>query len=119
MTLGERLKKARKDKKLTQQSVADALGVAKSTYCGYESGFRKPDVLTVQRLAAILDVTGSYIIGSEVKESDPAEFLYISRPSGDESIDELRKQLHDYIDSLTDEEIRAMCVVFKLQKSNP
>ena len=93
MTLGERLKKARKDKKLTQQVVADSLGVAKSTYCGYESDFRKPDVLTVQKLAAILDVSGSYIIGSEESSTETVEFLYVSHPTGDESIDELRKQL--------------------------
>lgn len=116
MTLGERLRKARKDKKLTQQTVADSLGVAKSTYCGYESGFRKPDVLTVQKLAAILDVSGSYIIGSEENASEAVEILYVSHPTGNESTDELRKMLHDYIDSLSDDELRAMSVMFKIEK---
>ena len=116
MKIGERLKTARKDKKLTQQQVADALGVAKSTYSGYESGFRKPDVLTVQKLAAILDVSGNYLIGAEDPAGDAVEFLYISHPSGDESVDDLRKQLHDYIDSLDEDELRAMSVMFRIQK---
>ena len=33
----ENLRKARLEKKLTQQRVADLLGVAKSTYCQYET----------------------------------------------------------------------------------
>lgn len=116
MTLGERLKKARKEKKLTQQYMADCLGIAKSTYCGYESDFRKPDVLTVQRMAPILGVSGSYIIGDVEITSGASEILYISRPTGDESSDELRKQLHDYIDSLDDDELQAMSVMFKLRR---
>ena len=116
MKIGERLKTARKDKRLTQQQVADALGVAKSTYSGYESGFRKPDVLTVQKLAAILEVSGGYLIGAEAPTDDAVEFLYVSHPSGDESVDDLRKQLHDYIDSLDEDELRAMSVMFRIQR---
>lgn len=111
MTLGERLKKARKDMKLTQESVAAAIGIAKTTYNGYERDFRKPDVLTVQKLAAILNVTGSYIIGSEEDEA-AAESNQPSQPTDDQ-----RQQLHKYIDTLTDEEVRAMCVVFRIGRA--
>ena len=34
----ENLREARLRKKLTQQQVADRLGIAKSTYCQYETG---------------------------------------------------------------------------------
>lgn len=107
MTLGERLKKARKDMKLTQEAVAAAIGIAKTTYNGYERDFRKPDVLTVQKLAAILNVTGSYIIGSEEEVTVESNQSY--QPTDDQ-----RRQLHEYIDTLTDEEVRAMCIIFKI-----
>jgi transcriptional regulator with XRE-family HTH domain len=110
MTLGERLKKARKDMKLTQEAVAAAIGIAKTTYNGYERDFRKPDVLTVQKLAAILNVTGSYIIGSE--EEVTTESNQLCQPTDDQ-----RRQLHEYIDTLTDEEVRAMCVVFRIGRT--
>lgn len=51
-------------------------------------------------------------------QSVQTETIYSSLSSGDESIDELRRQIHEYIDSLSDEEIRAMCVVFRLHKTD-
>lgn len=116
-TLGERLKRARKEKGLTQQQVANYLGIAKSTYCGYESNFRKPDVLTIQRVSSILEVSGNYLIGSdEAEDTSFSDVLYISRPTGDETTDELRRQLHDFIDQLSDEDLRAMSVMIKFNK---
>ena len=38
----ENLREARLRKKLTQQQVADRLGIAKSTYCQYETGASEP-----------------------------------------------------------------------------
>ncbi len=109
MTLGERLKSARKEKKYTQQYMADQLEVAKSTYCGWESNFRKPNVLMIQRIANILDVSGNYLIGSENASSDAQpDILYISRPTGVETTDELRKRLHDLIDQLGDEDLKLL-----------
>ena len=117
MTLGERIKKARKDKKFTQQFVADAVGVAKSTYCGYESNFREPNVLMIQKLANVLGVTGDYLIGSVEKEKKSfSDAIYISRPTGNEDTDELRRQLHEFIDQLSDDDLRAMSVKIKFNR---
>ena len=44
MGFSEQLKKARVSMGYTQQQVADALGLTASTYCGYETGKRQPDV---------------------------------------------------------------------------
>jgi DNA-binding XRE family transcriptional regulator len=38
--IGERLRKIRKQRGLTLQETADKLGVARSTYAGYESNYR-------------------------------------------------------------------------------
>lgn len=38
----------------TQQDVADAVGVERSTYAMYESGRRNPPVATAQRIATFL-----------------------------------------------------------------
>ena len=47
----ENLREARLRKKLTQQQVADRLGIAKSTYCQYET---------------ILETTGDALLGIEI-----------------------------------------------------
>lgn len=54
MAFPEQLKKARLAIGYTQQQVADAMGITNSTYCGYETGKRQPDVAKIKQLAKIL-----------------------------------------------------------------
>ena len=63
----ENLRAARLRKKLTQQQVADKLGIAKSTYCQYETGASEPNVLRLKELARILETTGDALLGIEVR----------------------------------------------------
>lgn len=41
----------RKQKNLTIQNMADALGIAKSTYASYESGYRQPPIDALIKIA--------------------------------------------------------------------
>lgn len=68
MEFHDKLRSARNETGLTQQQVADKMGITKSTYCGYETGKRKPDVKKIKELARILNVTGSYLIGVDEQE---------------------------------------------------
>ena len=61
--IGQRLYELRKRNNWPLQYVADQLGIAKSTYAGYESGYREPSLETVQRLATLLNVTSDYLLG--------------------------------------------------------
>ena len=63
MTFGERLQIARKDKGYTQEQVAEFIGVAKSTYTGYEKNNREPDVFKIKRLVEVLGVNSSWLLG--------------------------------------------------------
>ena len=65
MGFSEQLKKARVSMGYTQQQVADALGLTASTYCGYETGKRQPDVAKLKQLARILNTTGSFLLETE------------------------------------------------------
>ena len=42
---------------LTQQQLADALGITRSAYCGYEIGRRSPDIDTLISLAEFYGIT--------------------------------------------------------------
>lgn len=61
--LPERLKKARKRKKLMQKDVAEHLKMATHSYQNYEGGQRRPDYETLVAIADLLDVTTDYLLG--------------------------------------------------------
>lgn len=64
--LSERLKQLRNERKLTQQNLADHLGVKLRTYQYYESGNDKahrPDLETLDTLADLYGVSIDYLIG--------------------------------------------------------
>lgn len=55
MTIGEKLKAARERRKLTQQAIAEALGVSQPTIHSWESGETMP---RMKRLAAVAEAYG-------------------------------------------------------------
>lgn len=62
MSFQEQLKKARINKGYTQQQIADLMGITNSTYCGYETGKRQPDVAKIKQLAEILNTSGDELL---------------------------------------------------------
>ncbi len=57
----------RKQNKLSQQQLADALGVSRSTYCSYETGRRKPDIDVLKKLSKIFKLKIDTIVGNDVE----------------------------------------------------
>lgn len=57
------LKKAREAKGLTQQQVADLIGVTRESYARYENGTRNPNLQNLSDLADLLNVTTDYLLG--------------------------------------------------------
>lgn len=62
MSFAEQLKRSRIARGLTQQQVADKMGITNSTYCGYETGKRQPDVAKIKQLAIILNTSGDILL---------------------------------------------------------
>ncbi|APC08571.1 helix-turn-helix domain-containing protein [Neomoorella thermoacetica] len=62
-TLGERLRKLREEKGLTQIELAKKLSLANSTISQYEANKRTPDPPTLQRLADFFGVSIDYLLG--------------------------------------------------------
>lgn len=59
----ERLYKLRKERKWSLQDTADQLGIAKSTYAGYESGYREPSLQALSQIADLFGTTVDFILG--------------------------------------------------------
>ena len=60
-----RLKEIRKQNGLTQEQIANIIGVAKTTYCNYENNVREIDINTLKKLANYYNVTIGYLLGIE------------------------------------------------------
>ena len=61
MALEDRIKEARKNNGLTQQQAATMIGVAKSTWAGYESGNSTPDIDKIVKIMDVLGVDANYL----------------------------------------------------------
>jgi transcriptional regulator with XRE-family HTH domain len=63
------LKTLRKRKGLTQGEVSKSIGIARTTYSGYELGTSEPDFNILNKLAEFYDVDPNMLIGKQ-KEND-------------------------------------------------
>lgn len=65
MTFGEKLRQLRKSRGISQQKLADGLGVAQSSVAAYEAGTREPSFEVVQKFARYFRVPFSSLMPSD------------------------------------------------------
>lgn len=71
---GERLKKLRRQKNLSQQEVADKLGMHFTNVSRYERGLAGPSSETLKKLAEILSVSSGYLVEGALEDGVQAHF---------------------------------------------
>lgn len=86
MELHERLKQLRKEKKLTQKELANALNIPYRTLLNWELNTRKPSYENMIKMQEFFNVSGAYLRG----ETDIKEAMTWDDP---EIMDEVEKQL--------------------------
>ena len=59
----ERIKTKRIQKKLTQQQVANELGISRVTYTNYEKDRREPSIEILNKLANLYETSIDYLTG--------------------------------------------------------
>lgn len=68
-----RLTTLRKSKDWSLQDAADQLGIAKSTYAGYESGYRRPSLEAIKLMADLFETSIDYLLGRVDHSTFPPE----------------------------------------------
>lgn len=63
MTLSERIKQLREEKRLSQSELAEILGISKQTVSNYETGARKPGLKLAVKYADVFGLTVDCILG--------------------------------------------------------
>lgn len=90
MEFYEELKAARIKAGLTQQQIADEIGITKSTYCGYETAKRNPDPQRIKQLAKVLHISADTLLDTGIgKEKAPASAEAETREISLEETDKL------------------------------
>ncbi|HIV63008.1 MAG TPA: helix-turn-helix domain-containing protein [Candidatus Butyricicoccus avistercoris] len=84
MEFHQELKEARNKLNMKQSEVAKALGIDTSTYCGYETGKRSPDVLKIKRLSQILQVSADKLL--DIKKEDISETIKVPETTSTEEL---------------------------------
>lgn len=79
-----RLMALRKEKSWSLQYVSDQLGMAKSTYAGYESGYRRPSLEAITAMADLFETSVDYILG---RIPDPLTHSHQSGLTNEEPIE--------------------------------
>ena len=76
MSIGTNIKSLREERKLTQEQVAESLGVTFQAVSSWERDEYKPDIVKLMRLAELFDVSVSAIVEEKRKTFKAKETIY-------------------------------------------
>lgn len=114
----KRLRETRKMRNLTQSELGNLIGVTKVSICCYETGSRIPTLETLKKLADVLRVDFTYLMGNDtyvVAENDEEYGMNIAKEEL-LLIKELRKYPELHSKFLTNPENFLKLIIEKLNK---
>lgn len=71
---------------LSQQELADKLGIAKSTVSMYENGRREPDLETLEQIADLFNVDMDYLVG---RKKTSNEYTFVAATTSYDDVEAL------------------------------
>ena len=69
LTLSQNIKKLRKEKKMTQEQLAEVLGVTVGAVYKWESGLSVPELPLILQMADFFDVSVDMLLGHKMKDN--------------------------------------------------
>ena len=102
--LGNRIRRLRKEAKLTQAQLGKLLDCSGSTISLYEGGQRSPDTLMLVRLADVFEVSVDYLLGRDTpSDYRPKNLPYISSSEPSIVTEELAPEAVEFLKIMTKE----------------
>lgn len=102
MNIGDKIKKERLKKNITQSQLANYVNTSQSALAAYENGSKIPRLDTIQRIAAALDVPALSLLPSEITAGsvklspEDSELLSLIEELSPEG----KKKARDYMEDL-------------------
>lgn len=78
MTFAEKLKSIRKQAGMSQEKLAEKLGVSRQAVTKWETNMGIPDVENIMAIAALFDISIDELLGKEKEEKGQSDYLYES-----------------------------------------
>ena len=75
--LGENIRDIRKQKGMTQEELANRIGVVRQTVSKWEKNLSVPDADLLQRIAQVLEVPVSALLGAKIEMEDQSSDLAV------------------------------------------
>lgn len=86
MIIGERIKKERIARNMSQEELGKIIGVSKVSICGYETGNRFPTMEKFIKLVEVLDIDANYILGRDTNVINEKDESYVIKMAKDDII---------------------------------
>ena len=96
---GDRLRKLRQSRGISQQQVAEYLGVNRTTYVKYETGKSEPNVGTLKKLAQYFDISMDYLLCGD----EAIEIFSAPDPSITGQVGSLHALLKEILDEMNED----------------
>ena len=95
MELGERIKKERRLREITQYQLAEFLNVSQPAVAAWEKGHRKPDIDSICKMADLFETTTDSLLGRVPMETE----IIKPTPKDTAQITKDEERLMRYIDA--------------------
>jgi Zn-dependent peptidase ImmA (M78 family)/transcriptional regulator with XRE-family HTH domain len=96
--LGRRLRAAREGRGLSQEAVADALGLPRTAITNMEAGTRTVSTLEITKLADLFGKTASYFLASNEEEADDLQVVLHRAAPEIEGTPEIEREVRRILD---------------------
>ncbi|ACT01155.1 helix-turn-helix transcriptional regulator [Paenibacillus sp. JDR-2] len=103
LTMGDRLKELRRERSLSQEIVAQSIGITRSAYSHYEINNRQPVYETLIKLASFFEVTTDFIIDGDTRSTEPqvaADAAEIIRLLNNMDVDKRKESIDKMLDAI-------------------
>ncbi|PJW13929.1 transcriptional regulator [Geobacillus sp. Manikaran-105] len=93
--LGEMLKQLRKQRRWTQEELAEQLNVSRSQISKWENGSLLPDIQSLEKLCHLFNVSADFLLGSELGQREVLR--EVKRLYGETEMGEKTLAVVDYV----------------------
>jgi len=89
MTLGEKIVELRKKENLTQEKLAEKLGISRQTLSNWESDSTTPDIRQAKEISRIFKVSLDDLLSNEIAIECKKRLIYYIKVKDIENIDDV------------------------------
>lgn len=111
------IKKLREDKGISQQRLAEAIKVSRSTVAMWETGGSQPDIEMLIRMSLFFSVSVDYLLGRVDVQSPTDNLIATTLSSQDNQTSQQEQSLMNEIADLNDEELQDVLDYIRFKKS--